>query len=131
MKEIKNASLGSIKKKEFVLALNELIGASSLRLDKDINVTDMYRDMTFDSLTDAMIARGVFEVKIKPEHAMSYLIYHDNDLRKSMEWADEMGYGVLDVDSALLASLLASHNALEDWLSKRNLIQFVITNLKW
>ncbi len=82
-------------------------------LPHDINnfLNDQTRaDITdFDHLCDELRDNGFFEVEILYYNsAMKYLLANDNSLSESLEIADAMGYEVKDLNSELLASLLAS-----------------------
>jgi hypothetical protein len=48
-------------------------------------------------------------------NAIQYLKDNDNSLRESLEIAHEYGYEAKNINSELLASLLASQNARNEW----------------
>ena len=65
----------------------------------------------FDELAEILRENGFFDVEILYYNsAMKYLLANDNSLRDSLELADDMGYEVKDLNSELLASLLASED---------------------
>lgn len=47
--------------------------------------------------------------------AIQYLMENDNSLRESLELADAMGYSAGDLNSEILASILKSENARNDF----------------
>ena len=59
---------------------------------------------------------------------MDYLREHDNSLSESMEIANDYGYEPKNINSELLASLLASQNAREEFYELENEIEEFLTN---
>jgi hypothetical protein len=67
---------------------------------------------SFEELRDSIEDGGGFDVEIiYYSRAMEYLANNDNSLRESLGLASEMGYDPKDLNSEILASLLASQNA--------------------
>ena len=65
----------------------------------------------FDELAEILRERGFFDVEILYYNsAMKYLLANDNSLLNSLELAVDMGYEMQDLNSELLASLLASED---------------------
>lgn len=84
-----------------------------------INLDDISENTTFDSLTDEIRENGGFDVDIiYYTNAMEFLSENDPSLRDSLELATDMGYSAGDLNSEILASLLASDMALDDWLDR-------------
>ena len=85
---------------------------SELCLDVDvINYIDIdeidYSD-PYQSIYEMIQERGGFEVEIVYYHkAMEYLMENDTSLTESLELASDIGYEAKDINSELLASLLA------------------------
>jgi len=66
----------------------------------------------FDDLIIALRDDGAFNIDIIYYHkAMKYLQENDTSLTESLNIANEYGYKTCDLNSELLASLLASQNA--------------------
>lgn len=71
---------------------------------------------SFDDLRDAIEDGGGFDVEIiYYSRAMEYLTNCDNSLCESLAIAQEMGYEPKDLSSEVLASLLASQHAREEF----------------
>ncbi len=66
----------------------------------------------YDSIEEG---NGFYVEIIYYTNAMEYLSNYDSSLRKSLEIASEMGYEVKNLSSEILASLLASQNARNEW----------------
>ena len=47
--------------------------------------------------------------------AMEYLMENDNSLRESLEIANDLGYELKNLNSEILASLLASQNSRDEF----------------
>ena len=60
--------------------------------------------------------------------AMTYLIQNDSSLSESMEIAQEYGYEPKNINSELLASLIASRNAREEFAELEGEIEEFLTN---
>lgn len=82
----------------------------------------------YDVLEEKLSDEGAFDVNIiYYVNAMKYLMEHDNSLQESMEIADEYGYDTKNINSELLASLLASRNARYEFFELQSEIdQFFI-----
>mgnify|MGYP003645736283 FL=1 len=93
---------------------------NSLSEDLDIDIMDYIHDDELDDINDYIELLGkldhedAFNVDvIYYGCAMDYLSEHDSSLQVSMDLAD--GYDLKDINSELLASLLASSNARYDF----------------
>ena len=68
-------------------------------------------EYTADQIRDELQDNGFFDVDIiYYNKAILYLMYHDNSLRESLEIARQYGFNTEDLNSELLATLLASRN---------------------
>lgn len=66
----------------------------------------------FDELRELLDNNGAFNVEIiYYSNAIAFLQKNDPSLNESLELADEMGYKAKDLNSEILASLLASNYA--------------------
>jgi nitric oxide synthase oxygenase domain/subunit len=71
---------------------------------------------SFDEILDAIDDSNGFEVDIIfYANAMEYLTRNDPSLNESMEIAEELGYTPKNINSELLASLLASRNCRDEF----------------
>jgi len=70
----------------------------------------------FDALTNEMYEKGAFDIEIIYYHtAMDFLTKNDPSLTESLSIASEMGYDVKNLNSEVLASVLASDMAKNEW----------------
>ena len=73
---------------------------------------------SFDDVYEAIDNDGGFNVEvIYYTTAMEYLMERDPSLRESLEIAEEYGYTADNINSELLASLLASKECREEFMS--------------
>tara|TARA_R110000803_G_scaffold61111_1_gene120812 strand:+ start:681 stop:1043 length:363 start_codon:yes stop_codon:yes gene_type:complete len=71
---------------------------------------------SFDELIDELQETDAFNVEIiYYSRAMEYLTQNDTSLTESLELASEYGYETKNLNSELLASILASENAREEF----------------
>ncbi len=101
---------------------NEKIEAFLSNLDTEVdilNCVDIDNIETFNAYYDIqeMIQEnGGFDIEIiYYSTAMEYLTEHDTSLSDSMEIASDMGYETANLNSELLASLLASNKAVSEF----------------
>lgn len=70
----------------------------------------------YQSIYEMVDENDGFNIKvIYYSTAIQYLMENDNSLRESLELADEMGYSAGDLNSEILASILKSENARNDF----------------
>tara|TARA_R110001599_G_scaffold104049_1_gene264415 strand:- start:122 stop:481 length:360 start_codon:yes stop_codon:yes gene_type:complete len=70
----------------------------------------------FDDLINTLRDDGAFNIEIIYYHkAMKYLMANDTSLTESLNIANDMGYKACDLNSEMLASLLASQNVEEEF----------------
>ena len=82
---------------------------------------------TFQELCDLLENNDAFNVEvIYYNDAIQYLKDYDNSLRNSLELAIEHGYSIKDLNSELLASLLASENARTEFYELENEIKNIL-----
>lgn len=73
-------------------------------------------EFTADEIEEELQEYGFFDVEIiYYSKAMHYLMEHDNSLKESLNIAAELCYETQNLNSELLASLLASRNKKEDF----------------
>ena len=87
--------------------------------------TDELEDINdYQELEELLQDECAFDIEIiYYARAMEYLMENDTSLAESMEIADEYGYEPKNINSELLASLLASQNAREEFYELRNEIK--------
>jgi len=106
-----------MKNKQEIIEYFERISAD-LEFDIMDHLTeDDLDDMEdFDYLIDTLRDDGAFDIEIIYYHkAMQYLMDNDTSLYDSLNIANDMGYKTCDLNSEMLASLLASQNAEEEF----------------
>jgi len=85
---------------------------------------------TFDELRDSIEDGGGFQVEfIYYTTAMKYLTENDNSLRESLEIAANMGFELKNLNSEILASLLASEHVGQDFYEYENEITSFLEEL--
>tara|TARA_R100000458_G_scaffold34885_1_gene32255 strand:+ start:152 stop:511 length:360 start_codon:yes stop_codon:yes gene_type:complete len=83
----------------------------------------------YDELEERLQDANAFDIEIiYYAKAMDYLRENDISLSESMEIAQEYGYEPKNINSELLASLLASQNAREEFYELENEIEEFLTN---
>jgi len=87
-----------------------------LRTDIDVayhvNLEDLDFEDPYQGVCDQLDNQGAFNIEvIYYSRAMEYLMENDASLNQSLEIAHELGYTTENLNSELLASLLASQNA--------------------
>lgn len=71
---------------------------------------------SFDELRDSIEYNNGFDVEIiYYASAIEYLTYNDNSLRESLEIASEYGFDMKNLNSEVLASLLATKREHEEF----------------
>jgi hypothetical protein len=88
----------------------------------DINNIDL--NDPFDSICEMIEDNGGFDIEIiYYSRAMDYLSENDPSLRESLEIASEYGYEAHNLNSEILASLLASKLVREEFYDLRDEIE--------
>lgn len=83
---------------------------------------------TFESLADFLNDNQYLDVEIiYYSNAMDYLHEHDNSLTESIGLAVQMGYSLENLNSEVLASLLASQNMRGDFEDLRSDIEEILS----
>ncbi len=86
---------------------------------------------SFDDVYEAIENDRGFEVEIiYYTNAMEYLMERDPSLRESLEIAHEYGYTTDNLNSELLASLLASKECREEFMEYENMITEFFNSLE-
>jgi hypothetical protein len=83
----------------------------------------------YNELEEKLSDERAFDIDIiYYSNAMEYLREHDTSLHESMEIAWEYGYETKNINSELLASLLASRNARDEFYELQDEIEEFLTN---
>ena len=102
------------QKEKFFAKLSEELQFSisdTIYFDEDIKDINSY-----DELEEKLSDENAFDIEIiYYSNAIEYLKENDTSLFESMSIAEEFGYSPKDISSELLASLLASQNAREEF----------------
>jgi hypothetical protein len=95
-----------------------------------VNIEDIDFEDSFNSILDTIQDNNGFDIEIiYYSNAIEYLKQNDSSLNQSIEIALEYGYELKNINSELLASLLASQNAREEFNELRNEIEDFFNNL--
>ena len=107
--------------------LNDLLEKNNELIFLDEYDFSMNQITNFDDLYKELIENNFFIINIiYYDKAIKYLNENDKSLCKSLELADDFGYELKDLNSELLASLLASHNAQADFYNLKNEINLIL-----
>ena len=90
---------------------------SENKIDIDINYFTNYNDFnSFDEISEHLDDQGAFNIDIIYHSvAIEYLSENDPSLQESLSLASELGYETENLNSELLASLLASQEVRNDF----------------
>jgi intracellular sulfur oxidation DsrE/DsrF family protein len=85
-----------------------------------VDIEDIDLSNAFESIYDMLDEKNAFDIEIiYYSHAIEYLKEHDNSLFESLNLAAQLCYEVQNLNSEVLASLLASQNARTDFYEKK------------
>ena len=114
-------------------AQKEMISDYLINLDIDIdilNYIDIENVTDFSTLYNEIQDNGGFDIDIIYYYkAMKYLMDLDSSLQLSIELAAEMGYETEQLNSELLASLLASENIRNEFYNLKQEIDTFFNTL--
>jgi hypothetical protein len=86
-------------------------------------------DLDFSLIRDVLESKGAFEIEIISYwEAIQYLAENDSSLRESLDIAQEYGLDLDALSSEVLASLLASRKAYEQFANLKNVINNFLQN---
>jgi hypothetical protein len=96
----------------------------------DVQEIDIYKP--YYSIYDMITENGGFNIEIiYYSEAIEYLKQNDFSLKLSLEIAEDFGYSIKDLNSELLASLLATENAISNFNELQSQIEdFFIDMIK-
>ena len=115
------------KEERFTEFFNNL----SEKIDIEFNhYLDFEEDITLDDVTDALRDNGAMDVEINYYSvAIKYLMKRDPSLTESLELASEMGYSTDNLNSEILASLLATEHLNLEYYELNEEIEEFLTEL--
>lgn len=86
-----------------------------------VDIDNINHDNAFDSIYEMINDNNGFDIEIiYYSKAIDYLAENDTSLNGSLEIAAEYGYEVQNLNSEILASLLASRNARDEFYELEN-----------
>ena len=94
---------------------------TKIEILSNIELNDIYIENPFDIIYTAIDENNGFDIEIiYYSNAIEYLSRNDTSLRESIEIAVDYGYELKNINSELLASLLASQNSREQFNQYEN-----------
>jgi len=103
----------------------------NLELMDYINIEEIELNNAFDSIYGQLDDNGALNIEIVYySNAMQYLSENDNSLNESINIALDLGYELKNINSELLASLLASQNARNDFYQLETKIDTFFNSLE-
>ena len=123
-------NLNETQTQQIVDFLTEIENDTKIEILNNIELQDIDPENVFDSIYTAIDENNGFDIEIiYYSNAMEYLTRHDNSLMESIEIALDYGYELKNINSELLASLLASQNSREQFYNYENEINNFFNNL--
>ena len=105
---------------------------NNLRILDFISEEDITEDLTFKKLTELIENNNGFDIEvIYFSKAIDFLKNNDPSLKDSLELAVNFGYLPKDLNSEILASLLASDMLRNDWFELEIEITDFLDSLNW
>lgn len=120
-------------KQQFLSKTEDFLKALKTEIDVlymvDIDNIDL--NNAYQSIYEMIESNNGFDIEIiYYATAIEYLSKNDNSLRESLRIANDMGFDVKNLNSEILASLLASENAREDFGDLQSEIDDFFTDLQ-
>jgi hypothetical protein len=123
-------NLNETQTQKIVDFLIEIENDTKIEILSNINLNDIDLENPFDSISEAIDENNGFEIEIiYYSNAMEYLTRNDTSLTESIEIAIDYGYELKNINSELLASLLASQNSREKFNNYENEINELFKNI--
>jgi hypothetical protein len=114
------------KIEEFLKSLN----IDNLEIMDYIDIEEIDLNNAFESICEQLDDSGSFNIEIiYYSNAIDYLSIYDMSLSESLSLAFDMGYTLENVNSEILASLLASQNVKNDFYEKETEIDSFFNSL--
>lgn len=110
-----------MKSHEQIKTFLDSIEIDNVNIMDFVNIDEIDTDNAAESIFEMVNDNGGFNVEIiYYSNAIEYLKRYDNCLTESITIANDNGYNLEDINSELLASLLASQNAMCDYWDYQN-----------
>ena len=114
-------NLNEQQTQKIVYFFTEIENDTKIEILSNIELNDIDIENPFDIIYKAIDENNGFDIEIiYYSNAMEYLTRNDNSLRESIEIAIDYGYELKNINSELLASLLASQNSREQFNNYEN-----------
>ena len=114
-------NLNETQTQKIVNFLTEIENDTKIEILNNIELNGIDLENPFDSIYTAIDDNNGFDIEIiYYSNAIEYLTRHDNSLMESIEIAIDYGYELKNINSELLASLLASQNSREQFNNYQN-----------
>jgi signal recognition particle receptor subunit beta len=123
-------NLNETQTQKIVDFLIEIENDTKIEILSNINLQDIDLENPFDSINEAIDENNGFDIEIiYYSKAMEYLTRNDTSLSESIEIAIDYGYELKNINSELLASLLASQNSRGQFNNYENEINELFKNI--
>lgn len=114
-------NLNETQTQKIVDFFTEIENDTKIEILSNIELNDIDLENPFDSIYESINENNGFDIEIiYYSYAMEYLTRNDNSLRESIEIAIDYGYELKNINSELLASLLASQNSRYEFNNYEN-----------
>jgi intracellular sulfur oxidation DsrE/DsrF family protein len=95
------------------------LNIDNLEIMDYVDIEEIDMNNAYESIYDMLEEKNAFDIEIiYYSHAIEYLKEHDNSLNESLNLAAQLCFEVQNLNSEVLASLLASQNARTDFYDK-------------
>lgn len=114
-------TLNETQTQKIVDFFTEIENDTKIEILSNIELKDIDLENPFESIYEAIDENNGFDIEIiYYSNAMEYLTRNDTSLSESIEIAVDYGYELKNINSELLASLLASQNSREQFNQYEN-----------
>ena len=114
-------NLNETQTQKIVDFFTEIENDTKIEILSNIELDNIDIENPFESIYTAIDDNNGFDIEIiYYSKAMDYLTRNDDSLRESIEIALDFGYELKNINSELLASLLASQNSREQFNQYEN-----------
>jgi len=120
-------------KQQFLSKTEDFLKALKTEIDVlyMVDIENIDLNNAYQSIYEMIESNNGFDIEIiYYATAIEYLSKNDNSLRESLRIANDMGFDVKNLNSEILASLLASENAREDFGDLQSEIDDFFTDLQ-
>jgi intracellular sulfur oxidation DsrE/DsrF family protein len=123
-------TLNEIQTQQITDFLTEIENDTKIEILSNIDLNEIDFENAFDSIHEAIEDNNGFDIEIiYYNNAIQYLKENDPSLMESIEIAIDYGYELKNINSELLASLLASQNSRDQFNQYENEINNFFKNI--